>query len=186
MKATFEWLVTKDNEVLLKLPNGQYRLMEAFGDMTMKDFFCSCSLSKEEKEACEKEYEKVAEQSQTQTKGVQYELSLMEQLPLISELPPNEALDYATAEEFIKENLVPEKWPDSRGLRSAVSRRLTKISDARKLRMVIIPTNNGRNKVYGFHFLARGFLLKELINGRYGNLEKYRPSRQAIDIQSKP
>lgn len=185
MKATFEWLVTKDNEVLLKLSNGQYRLMEAFGDMTMKDFFCSCSLSKEEKDSCEKEYEKVAEQSQTQTKGVQYELSSREHLPLISELPPNEALCYATAEDFIRFNLLDEGWPDSRGFRSAVSRRLTKISDERNCRIVIIPTHNGRNKVYGFHHLARGFLVKELMDGKYGNLEKYRPSRQAIDIQSK-
>lgn len=178
MKMTFEWLVTKDNEVLFRLPNGNYRLIGDMGNMTMKEFFSSCSLSQEEKDACAKEHEEAVEQSQNQAKeeSIQHELPLRDQLPLISELPKSEALYYGTAEQFIRFNLIGLGWPDSRGFRSAVSRRLTKISNARNFRMVIIPTHNGKNKVYGFHRYARGILLKELASDKYGNLEKYRPS----------
>lgn len=171
IKATFEWFVTKDDEILLKTPEGSFRILGNEGNMTMREFFMDGA-----KSVLEKNAQNEQKDQETNLKNIPLRL----QLPKISELPKEEACFFKTAEEFCKDELVPEGWQICRGLIQSVSRELTKISEPNNWPMVIVPTDNGRNKVYGFHYGARAILDKKLMKGELPKLRKYGPSAKAV------
>ena len=164
IKATFEWFVTKDDEILLKTPEGSFRILGNEGNMTMREFFMDGA-----KSVLEKNAQNEQKDQEIDLKNIPLKL----QLPKISELPDDEACLYKTSESFCKEELATDGWRICRGLIQSVSRELTKISEKGDWPMVIIPTDHGRNKVYGFHEFARGLLIRELMKGGLPKLRKY-------------